>query len=170
MTRYVALLRGVMPSNCSMAELKRAFEAAGFEDGKTLLASGNVTFESRARSEAALERRIESAIGASLGREFPTLVRPVDHLRKLLASDPYEGLRMRHDAKRVVTFLRAPPEPPPKLPIERDGACVYRLAGRELFTTYTPTPKGPVFMTLIEKAVGKEQTTRTWQTLEKLAR
>jgi hypothetical protein len=32
-----------------------------------------------------------------------------------------------------------------------------------------PIAKGPVFMTLIEKALGKDQTTRTWQTIEKVA-
>ena len=42
---------------------------------------------------------------------------------------------------------------------------------REIFTTYVPGyGKGPVFMTLIEKTFGKEQTTRTWETVAKVAR
>jgi len=47
---------------------------------------------------------------------------------------------------------------------------VWKLEGRELFSAYLPSDKGPVFMTLIQKAIGREQTTRTWQTLEKMAR
>jgi len=35
---------------------------------------------------------------------------------------------------------------------------------------YLPTPKGPVFMTLIEKTFGKDVTTRTWDTVAKVAR
>jgi uncharacterized protein (DUF1697 family) len=67
-----------------------------------------------------------------------------------------------------VTFLRHPPTGI-KLPIQQDEARVLRLVGNTLFTVYVPSPKGPVFMTLIEKAVGKAQTTRTWQTVEKVA-
>jgi len=44
------------------------------------------------------------------------------------------------------------------------------LRGNTAFSAYVRTPKGPVFMTLIEKAFGKEQTTRTWETVEKAAR
>jgi len=39
-----------MPTNCKMPELRAAFEAAGFDDVKTLLASGNVVFSARAAS------------------------------------------------------------------------------------------------------------------------
>jgi uncharacterized protein (DUF1697 family) len=56
MPRYLAFLRGVSPMNAKMSELKRCFEAAGFTDVKTVLASGNVAFNARAASEAALER------------------------------------------------------------------------------------------------------------------
>lgn len=43
--RYAALLRGVAPMNASMPESSRAFERAGFEHVKTVLASGNVLFD-----------------------------------------------------------------------------------------------------------------------------
>jgi len=42
--RYAAFLRGVMPTNRKMPELKRCFEVAGFTEVKTVLASGNVVF------------------------------------------------------------------------------------------------------------------------------
>jgi uncharacterized protein (DUF1697 family) len=44
MKRYAAFLRGVSPMNAKMPELRAAFEAAGFEDVRTLLSSGNVVF------------------------------------------------------------------------------------------------------------------------------
>jgi hypothetical protein len=44
------------------------------------------------------------------------------------------------------------------------------LIGRELYSAYLPTPKGPIFMTLIERAFGKDVTTRTWDTVTKVAR
>ncbi len=170
MPRYAAFLRGVMPTNAKMPEMKKAFEAAGFTDVKTLLSSGNVVFTARAASETALRQKIEVALLRRLGNSFLTIVRPVDALRALLASDPYRGFRLDPAAKRIVTFLLNKPAATPRLPIEQDGARILAVKGREVFTTYTRTPKGPVFMTLLEKTFGKEQTTRTWETVTKVAR
>ena len=39
-----------------------------------------------------------------------------------------------------------------------------------VFSAYVPGPHGPVFMTLIEKTLGKEVTTRTWDTVKKVAK
>jgi uncharacterized protein (DUF1697 family) len=169
MPRYAAFLRGVSPVNARMPELKRAFESAGFTDVKTLLSSGNVVFDARATSLPSLERKIEETMRKELGRSFLTIVRSIDSLRELLASDPFRGARLESDAKRVVTFLRKTPTAL-KLPIALHGARIVRLQGNDLFSAYVPGPKGPVFMALIEKACGKEQTTRTWQTIEKVAR
>lgn len=169
MPRYAAFLRGVMPTNAKMPELKRALERAGFKDVKTLLGSGNILFDAPKASNESVEKRVAAAIEAGVGKSFLTIVRSIEELRALLESDPFKGVRMEPDSKRIVTFLRKPASGL-KLPIEQDGARILRLEGNHLFSAYAPTPKGPVFMTLIEKAVGKEQTTRTWQTIEKAAR
>jgi uncharacterized protein (DUF1697 family) len=56
MPRYVAFLRGVSPMNAKNMELKRSFEGAGLTDVKTVLSSGNIVFNARAKSETALVR------------------------------------------------------------------------------------------------------------------
>jgi uncharacterized protein (DUF1697 family) len=160
-----------MPTNAKMPDLKRAFEAAGFTDVRTVLASGNVVFTARSASVAALARKAEAAMEQTLGRAFFTIVRPVDALQQLLASDPFHAFRLKPGAKRVVTFLRHPPAGKITLPVELLGARIYALKGSEVFTAYVRNPNGnPVFMTLIEKLFGKEQTTRTWDTVAKIAR
>lgn len=169
MGRYAAFLRGVSPMNAKMPELKRCFEAAGFTDVKTLLSSGNVVFDARASSEASLERKAESAMKKQLGHAFLTIVRPLGALRTILGSDPYAAFRLSPDAKRIVTFLRNRPKARLALPIELDGARILRVEGSEVFSAYVPGPRGPVFMTLIEKTFGKEVTTRTWETVKKVA-
>ncbi len=73
------------------------------------------------------------------------------------------------DAKRVVSFLREARQPRVSLPLERDQASVFLLAGREVFTAYVPSSKGPVFMQLIEQAFGADVTTRTLDTVAKCA-
>jgi uncharacterized protein (DUF1697 family) len=169
MPRYVAFLRGVMPVNAKMPDLKRCFEEAGFTNVRTILSSGNVVFDARSASETSLERRAESSMQASLGRTFYTIVRPTDSLRALLDCDPYAAFSLPPNAKRVVSFLREPKKAKLELPIESDGARVLSMVGREVFTAYVPSEKGPVFMTLIEKAFGSDVTTRTWDTVGKCA-
>jgi uncharacterized protein (DUF1697 family) len=85
--RYVAFLRGVSPLNCKMSALQRAF-AAEFSDVRTVLASGNVLFSSPPATETALARRAEAAMTRHLGKSFFTIVRSVDSLQRLVASDP----------------------------------------------------------------------------------
>ena len=165
MPRYVAFLRAVSPMNAQMRELKRAFEQSGFTEVRTLLSSGNVVFNSRAAPEAALERKAEAAMKKHLGHSFHTIVRPVEALRALLEADPYAKFRLPGNAKRVVTFLRQPGKI--ALPPQVDGARILAMHGREVFTAYVPSSRGPVFMRLIEKTLGKEVTTRTWDTVRK---
>jgi uncharacterized protein (DUF1697 family) len=170
MALYAAFLRGVMPTNARMADLRESFEAAGFGDVRTVLSSGNVVFEARAASPATLQRRAEAAMEQRLGHSFLTIVRPVEDLRALLASDPYRGFRLPPRAKRLVTFLRGRPGSAIALPDEVDGARILCVRGSEAFSAYLPTPRGPVFMTLIERTLGREVTTRTWETVGKIAR
>jgi len=159
-----------MPMNAKMPALKAAFEAAGFTDVRTVLSSGNVVFSAPRASESTLERKAEAAMQKRLGRVFVTIVRPVDVLRELLASDPYKTFGSTPGAKRIVTFLRDAPRASLSLPIELDGARILAVKDRDVFSDYVRTPKGPVFMTLLEKTLGKEATTRTWDTVAKVAR
>jgi uncharacterized protein (DUF1697 family) len=170
MLRYAALLRGVSPMNLKMPALKEALEAAGFSDVKTLLSSGNVVFSGRSATETAVERKVEAAIEQHVGKKFGIIVRSIEHLQGLLDAEPFKAFRLPANAKRVVTFLRAAPATKLKLPIERDGARILKLHGSELLSAYVVSDKGPVFMAIIEKACGKDITTRTWDTVQKIAR
>jgi uncharacterized protein (DUF1697 family) len=167
MPRYVALLRGVSPMNCRMPELKRCFEACGFKDVKTLLSSGNVAFSARSASAGALSRKAEGAMEGHLGRVFPTIVRSSAFLQSLVEEDPFAKFKIAAGAKRVVTFLREPYAGRLKLPITQDRASILLVRNTEVFSSYVPNDKGPVFMALLERTFGKEITTRTLDTVRK---
>jgi uncharacterized protein (DUF1697 family) len=169
MPRYVAFLRGVSPMNCKMPELKACFESAGFEDVRTLLSSGNVVFSTRATSLPALERKAEQAMLGSMGHSFDTIIRSSAYLQALVARDPFAEFALPSTAKCIVTFLKREAEARTDLPIERDGARILMFTGTEVYSAYEPTPKGPVFMTLLERTFGKEITTRTLATVQKCA-
>jgi uncharacterized protein (DUF1697 family) len=170
MPTYAAFLRGISPLNAKMSELKKCFEAAEFTNVKTVLGSGNVVFEARSKSRSALGRQVEAAMEKDLGRVFATTVRSIDELAALVASDPYKAFKLAPNSKRVVTMLHAKPKSRPKLPIELDDARILSLQGTEIFSAYVPSPKGPVFMNLIEKTFGKDLTTRTWDTIGKVVK
>lgn len=167
--RYAAFLRGVSPVNARMADLKKAFESAGFSDVTTVLSSGNVVFNAPAASDEKLQSAAEEAMKKTLGHEFLTFVRSADALRKLLSSDPYKDFRLKSGSKRIVTFLRGNPTAKLRLPIDFEGARILVRKGGEIYSAYVPNPKGPVFMSLLEKTFGKEITTRTWETVAKVA-
>lgn len=169
MPRYVAFLRGVSPLNAKMSELKDCFESAGFEDVRTLLSSGNVAFSSPKSKELQLARKAEEAMQDHLGRTFGTIVRSSMHLQALVKASPFELFQLAPGAKRVVSFLPTALVSTPSLPIELDGACIHAVHGMEVLSSYVPGPKGPVFMSLLERTFGKAITTRTLDTVQKCA-
>lgn len=169
MPRYVALLRGVSPMNLRMPDLKKALESAGFTNVKTLLSSGNAAFDSRKASESALEKKIEKILMDEIGKHFLTIVRAQETLAKMLEADAYAKFKIGLKEKKVVTFLKDDPAMRLKLPIEKDGGRILVQTGREVFTVYTPNEKGGAFMGVIERALGKDITTRTWDTVRKCA-
>jgi uncharacterized protein (DUF1697 family) len=154
--------------NAKMPALKACLEAAGFNNVRTLLSSGNVVFDARKGSPSALRRKIEGAMREHLGQSFLTIVRTGEALRAIVDSDPYKAFRLTSQAKRVVTFLQQAPAVRVKLPIEFYGARILCVRGTEVFSAYIPGPRGPVFMSLIERTFGKDVTTRTWDTVKKV--
>src|SRR5699024_10113375 len=63
-TRYVALLRGIMPSNPAMANdrLRGVLQDLGTEQVSSVLASGNIVFTAPEQDVPALETRIQQAL------------------------------------------------------------------------------------------------------------
>ena len=156
--------------NCSMPELKRALEKAGFTDVKTVISSGNAVFSSRSASEAALEKKCEDATEKFMKRRFMTIVRSIDQLDELLARDAFTKFTLPPNAKRNVTFQRASPTSKPKLPVSMKGGEILTLDGREAYMYYVPGEADPSFMLAIEKTFGKEITTRTWETVGRIVK
>ena len=167
MTRYVAFLRGVSPTNAKMPDLKACFESVGFSNVRTLLSSGNIIFDTRMSKVSMIEVKAEQAMQAALGRSFLTFVRPAEHLQKLVESKPFAKFELPAQSKEVITFLSEPIPVGLTLPIVREDASILLVLESEALCAYIPGPKGPTFMGLLEKTFGKHITTRTLQTVRK---
>jgi uncharacterized protein (DUF1697 family) len=112
--RYIALLRAINVGEHTvrMADLKRSFEALGFDGVATFMASGNVVFESDTLDEAKLERTIERALEADLGYPVETVVRSMTELGEIAGRDPFVGRDQSGDKRSVyVAFLGRTPTP-----------------------------------------------------------
>ncbi|TWO70954.1 DUF1697 domain-containing protein [Caenimonas sedimenti] len=168
MPRYVALLRGVSPMNAKMAQLRQCYEDAGFTEVVTVLASGNVVFDAKSASEAAVHRQVVAAM-EDLPHTFPVILRKQSALKKLVAEDAFAAFKLKAQEKRVVTFLGGKPQAALELPITKDQARILVQHGREIYTAYVPQGNAS-FMALIERTFGKEVvSTRTWDTVRKCA-
>ena len=110
MTRYVALLRGINVGGNNlirMPALKACFEAQGFSDVATYIASGNVVFASPAKG-AALAARIEAQLSKTFNYTATVVVRPERQMRLVVEKAP-DGFGTRPDRYRYeVLFLKEP--------------------------------------------------------------
>ena len=95
-------------------------------------------------------------------------VRSRDELRKMVQADPYKGFTIPNDAKRVITFLDASAKTGLKLPHHQDGASILLIKDGVAYSAYVRSPKGAVFMRVLEQAFGKRVTTRTWDMINRL--
>lgn len=151
MITYVALLRGIMPTNPNMKseKLKAVFESLKFKNVTTVIASGNIVFQDSSSDTAKLEQKIERALDEQLGFKRSAIVRTQDELMKLAKKDPFKGVEDKKPNYLVVTF--------------------FKDRKKELCTVINlDAGKTPDFMRDIEKKHGKELTTRTWKTIGRI--
>lgn len=150
MNRYVAFLRGVglQNPNTRNEKLREVFASLGFVHVQTVLASGNVLFESNREDAQVLEQEIEIALLEELGFKSAAIIRSWEQLEQLVQSDPFHGTTGTQRSRLNVTFLKS-------------GGEVF--SSIDLSNTTTPE-----VMRQLEKEHGKDITTRTWKTVGKI--
>ena len=149
--KYVAFLRGILPGNPNMRneKLRVVFEDLGFKNVQTVISSGNVLFEDGKENIQKLQEKIEKALDKKLGlSKTTTIIRSFDQLQKLIKSDPFKGKEHGSSSYLNVTFLKK-------------GGEVFNAVDLSDATT-------PQLMSKLEKSHGKEITTRTWKTVNRV--
>lgn len=113
MDRYVAFLRGMNLGNRRIKndELRRHFEAMGFEEVATFRASGNVIFSTpKQEAEAKLATRVEAELDERLGYDVPVFLRSADELAAIATQEPFEADAVaKSKGKLQVSFLKKKP-------------------------------------------------------------
>jgi uncharacterized protein (DUF1697 family) len=171
---YIAMLRGINVGGnkrIKMDDLRKSFEALGFEQVKTYIQSGNVVFKAAKSSSAALGKKIEARIVSDFGFSASVIVRTGAELSATITANPFlTQPGIDHD-KLHVTFLSDIPAAPAlkklaELTVAPDQSqCV----GKEIFL-YLPNgfSASSLWKVPWEKALAVVTTTRNWKTVNSI--
>jgi len=172
-TRYAALLRGVNVGgvNLKMADVAKAFAAAGFTDVTTILASGNVLLTSRAGVET-VRKTATAALRDAFSYDAWVLAYDLDTVQAISDGFPFEREVEGH--RSYVTFV-SDPAVLDELADLAAGARPDEKIERGDGVVYWQVPKTGTLDTTIGKTMGKKRyksstTTRNLRTVEKLLR
>jgi uncharacterized protein (DUF1697 family) len=174
MEAFVALLRAVNVGGRTirMEDLRAVFGEMGFEDARTLLASGNVLFKSAGEAPAGLEARIAERLQAHFGYEVTTFVRTAAEMAAVAGSAvTSEDERSRAAAVNVAFLERSltAAEQEAVLALCSD-VDELRVAGREVYWLCRVKQSESRFSNVrLERAAGVRSTIRGWNTVQRLA-
>jgi uncharacterized protein (DUF1697 family) len=175
MPRYVAFLRAINVGGhtVAMASLRRHFEEAGCGGVETVIASGNVLFESSSRSAAVLEKRIAAHLEGRLGYAVATFLRTPEELGSIAAHRPFA----RSDCERpghslFVAFHGRAADAASRrrlLGLASDFDDL-RIRGREVYWLCRGrSSASKIYGGGLEKALGQPATLRNAATVRKIA-
>jgi uncharacterized protein (DUF1697 family) len=173
MTRYAAFLRGVNVGgvNLKMAELAAALRDAGFDNVRTILASGNVVLDARG-SAASVRKKAESTLRETFGYDAWVLVYDLGTVAAIAEGYPFEPEVEGHHS--YVTFV-SDPAVLDELAGLADEAGPEEKIARGDGVLYWQVPKSATLDSTIGKTMGKKRyksstTTRNLRTLGKVLR
>lgn len=174
---YVALLRGINVggnNKIKMADLRILLSNAGFLNVKTILASGNIILESKLSADEC-KAKIEKLIAEEFTINLSAIVLPHSEVRKLVAAEPFKNTRITPSTRLYVTFL------PNKIKPKLKAGFKSETEGRGSFQILQVTPTAVCsvltlarsgttldLMNFLDKQLGKQVTTRNWNTVLKL--
>lgn len=173
MPEYIALLRAINVGGhtVKMEHLRRLFEAMGFSEVETFIASGNVIFEADGYSAQAMEQQIETALQEALGYPVATFIRTRAELAAVAQYQPFPEEETAGHAL-YIAFLGAPPGDDvwQKLLAFTSPVDEFHLHGREVYWLCRKKMSESQFSgALLEKALGMPATLRNATTVKKMA-
>ncbi len=171
--RYVALLRAVNVGGrkVTMKELREAAEALGYENVRTLVASGNLVFDKKKTTDTKLEASLEVAIEKTFGLFSEVMVRNPDEWVAIIKANPFPRkakedpahlvclvCKDKPDAKAIDEWLKTFRE-------KYDKGEQLKVVGREIYIDYGDSIGQSKLILPKQLCTG---TARNWNTVLKL--
>jgi uncharacterized protein (DUF1697 family) len=158
MSPHIALLRAVNVGGRKVLkdDLLGLAKDLGFDDAKTLLASGNLVLWGRGGSDADIERRLEDGLEKRMGLRTDFMVRSPAELKAIIAANPFPEMVAERPNQLVVSFL--------KRPVPADDVEVLRAAtaGRERMHAHGKE----IYIDFVD-GIGESMLDRDWKRTKK---
>lgn len=155
----------------SMAGLRELMAALGLAQGKTLLMTGNLVFDTR-KAPGALEALLERETTARLGLTTDIHVRTASEWPTIVHANPFPKEARDNPTFFTATVLRSAPAPAAVLALQKAIKGSERLAVMDR-TVYTIWPDGQgqskLTLPIMERHLGTRGTTRNWNTVLRIA-
>ena len=168
MQTYIAFIRGInvgSTRSVPMKPLAADLEAAGLEQVRTYIQSGNLVFRSGAADPGELADCISGTIEASRGFRPRVVVLSQQELQNAVEANPFPAAEDAPQALHLF-FLDSRPQRPDlgRLDAARTGRENYRLIG-SVFYLYAPDGIARSKLAgQVDKALGVSVTARNWRT------
>ena len=171
MPRYLALFGSINVNGkrLVMADLRAAFEAEGFSNVETVVASGNVLFDHAERPDQGLEEKLRLMMHERFGMNSVALVRSRGALAQAIAENPFAA---DGDETFVHTlFLDAAIDPAAfaRLDAERRGPERLAMGDRALHIDYVAgVAESKLVGAFIERRLGARGTARNLRSMKRI--
>ena len=174
MSKYVALLRAINVGGhtVKMGHLRSLFEAMGFANVETFIASGNVIFDSKSGNTKALERKIEKHLRETLGYEVATFVRATSELKAVSAYRPFSDSELNQYVLYIGFVADRPGDQAKQKLLSYCGEIDdLHVQGREVYWLCRTTKMSDSKFSgaVLEKILGMQATFRNSTTVRKIA-
>ena len=151
-----------------MDQLRRLFEALGFANVETFIASGNVIFDTKEKNAPSLEKKIGAHLETSLGFEVDTFLRTIEEVAKMEKRSPFEAGGKNEDV--YVAFLHGPLDPAEKstLMAARNKGNDFAVVDREIRWRRLNKDDSIFLKSSLEKILKVSTTVRSMTTIHKI--
>lgn len=172
MNQWIALFRGINVGGnniLKMAELREELESLKFENVRTYVQSGNVVFDSRAKSAGSLQKKIASLVKKLHGFEPHVFVLKREDLVAAVEANPFPDAVEKPSTLHLY-FLNSPATAPKMDAIEEAKAATERFEITDS-VFYLHAPDGVARSRLAanaERHLGVVTTARNYRTVSKL--
>lgn len=174
MPKFIAFLRAINVGGhvVKMEQLRQLFEALGFANVETFIASGNVIFEARSKNTAALQRQIENHLRKSVGYEVLTFVRTLDELDRIAKSRPFNESELNRPGNTLyVGFIADNPSKAVAQKVESLATDVddLKVTGREVYwLLHANFSDSKISGPILERTLGAKVTFRNINTVRRI--
>jgi len=174
MQTYVALLYSIVLGEgrrVVMADLKAMAAGLGLKNPRTLVATGNLVFETEEMPVAVLEGQLEAAFEKTFGRHVDIIVRDAASWRRLALANPFPDESIASPDQVAVRVMRYPVPDQAALGLASyvgKDERMQAVAGDIWIFFSRATPNSRLLAATSHKRLGIG-TSRNWNTVRKLA-